>query len=88
MNIPTLMAIKETQNRVLAIVAPEASHLIENFDSMDVEEFYTHLLGFAMEITSLTATLTTEVLVGAEAMGKVIEEMQEFDSLADDIINE
>ena len=82
MNIPTLMAIREAQDKALAFVAPQANNLLNGFDTMEVEEFYHALLEFGLELSAIASTLTTEVLVGAEAMAQVIAEMEEFEALA------
>ena len=82
MNIPTLMAIREAQDHALAFVAPQANNLLNGFDTMEVEEFYNALLDFAKELSAMASTLTTEILVGSEAMAEVIAEMQEFDAIA------
>lgn len=78
MDFATFLKIQNLQNDVLGSVHPQATHLIENYDVMDSQEFLSTLLSFAMDISALASTLTAEAIVGTEAFVQLSEELDEL----------
>lgn len=82
MDFATFLKIQNLQQEVLVGVHQQADNLLQNFDTMSPDEFLQTLLSFAMDISALASTLTTEAIVGSEAMVKISEELEELRQIA------
>lgn len=62
-----------------------ASQLYHGRDEMTSEDFAKALFQYSAHLSSLTATLVTEVLLTKEQMEEMCSEIKEFDNIAKDV---
>lgn len=64
-----------------------ASHLFHTRNEMSDNDFARALFEYSALLSSLTATLVTNVLLTEEQMDAMIDDIKEFDELGKDITN-